>query len=118
MHQIRELGHHQAKPDPDVLLEICDVEGILPENAAYIGDSMARDVLMAKRAGVFAIWAEYGARHDKLLYSDLVRVSHWTPEEIEREERIRREALSISPDFVARDSFLDVIDALHLADVA
>ena len=73
MDKIIELSHHQKKPNPAVLLEICSNEGIGPELAAYVGDSVARDVLMAKRANVFAIWAAYGAQHPPVMYGDLVR---------------------------------------------
>jgi phosphoglycolate phosphatase len=76
--KIVELANHQIKPDPIVLLEICAREGYAPENSAYVGDSIARDILMAKQAGVFAIWAAYGAEHDPVVFNDLVRISHWT----------------------------------------
>lgn len=114
MHLVRELAHHQAKPDPDVLLEICRTEGVDAPDAAYVGDSIARDILMARRAGVFAIWAEYGAKHDHRLYADLVRVTHWTPDEIAREEKLRVEARSIRPDYTASSSFLEVLTALGI----
>jgi FMN phosphatase YigB (HAD superfamily) len=114
MYLVRELAHHQAKPDPDVLLEICRTEGVEVIDVAYVGDSIARDILMAKRAGVFAIWAEYGARHDHRLYADLVRVTHWTQDEVAREERLRAEAKSIRPDYTASSSFLEVLTALGI----
>jgi FMN phosphatase YigB (HAD superfamily) len=114
MNLVRELAHHQAKPDPDVLLEICRTEGVEASDTAYVGDSVARDILMAKRAGVFAIWAEYGAKHDRSLYADLVRVTHWTPDEVAREERLRAEARSIRPDYTASSSFLDVLAPLGM----
>ena len=112
LEKVRELSHHQAKPNPDVLLEICQAERTSPEAAAYIGDSLARDILMAKRAGVFAIWAAYGASHDKSMYAALVRVSHWTPDDVARELSIRAEAATIKPDYVAHLSFREVIAAL------
>ncbi len=114
MQQITELAHDQAKPDPDVLLEICFKERVSPDDTAYVGDSVARDMLMAKRAGVFSIWAEYGTHHDPRLYADLVRVSHWTADEVAREKRLNVEAKSIRPDFVASTSFDDVLAALGL----
>jgi len=114
MDLVRELAHHQVKPDPDVLLEICRTEGVETSDTAYVGDSVARDILMAKRAGVFAIWAEYGAKHDRSLYADLVRVTHWTPDEVAREERLRAEARSVRPDYTASSSFLDVLTALGM----
>jgi phosphoglycolate phosphatase len=73
---VRELSQHQSKPNPRVLAEICAAERVSVEDTAYVGDSVARDVLMAKRAGVFAIWAEYGAKHDNDSYAALVRISH------------------------------------------
>ena len=112
MNLVKELAHHQLKPDPDVLLEICHTEGVQTYDAAYVGDSIARDMLMAKRAGVFAIWAEYGAHHDSSLYADLVRVTHWTPDEVVREVKLRSEARSVRPDYTASSSFLEVLTAL------
>jgi phosphoglycolate phosphatase-like HAD superfamily hydrolase len=117
MEKITELSTHQMKPDPAVLLEICAAEGILPRDAAYVGDSVARDMLMAQRANVFAIWAAYGAHHDPATYDALVRISHWTTEEVEREISLRNEAKSVRPDLVARESFAEILTAFNLDDV-
>jgi FMN phosphatase YigB (HAD superfamily) len=114
MDKMVELSHHQAKPNPTILLEICSREGARPEETSYVGDSIARDILMAKRAGVFAIWAAYGAEHDPAMYRELVRISHWTPEEVDRERRLRREAEKVEPDYIARGSFAEVLSALQL----
>ena len=114
MHMVKELAYHQSKPDPTVLLEICRTEGVEAYETAYVGDSIARDILMAKRAGVFAIWAEYGAHHDRRLYADLVRVTHWTPDEIAREEQLRAEAKSVRPDYIAASSFAEVLTAVGI----
>lgn len=103
-------GHRGLRPsNPAVLLEICAAEGIAHQEAVYIGDSIARDVLMAKRAGVFAVWAAYGAEHSPTMYDALVRISHWTPEEVEQERRLRDEAKVISPDFIAHREFAEVL---------
>jgi phosphoglycolate phosphatase len=112
MDKVVELSHQQRKPDEAVLLEICMRERSAPEVTSYVGDSVARDVLMAKRAGVFAIWAAYGARHDTVYYDKLVRISHWTPEDIEREGRLREEAKSIRPDYVCHESFSEILAPL------
>ena len=109
MEKVFELSHHQAKPNRSVLLEICDREGISPEDSAYVGDSIARDVLMAKRAGVFAIWAKYGANHNRDLYSALVRVSHWTPAEVARERKLSEEAARVAPDYIAKETFSELL---------
>lgn len=114
MSKVVELSHHQSKPNPDVVLEICDDEGFAPDVVAYVGDSIARDMLMAKRAGVYAIWAAYGAEHPPAMYSALVRVSHWTAEEVAREQRLKDEARTIKPDYVAHSSFAEVAAALGI----
>lgn len=112
MEKVIELSHHQRKPDPTVLREILSDEGISKESAAYVGDSLARDILMAREAGVFAIWAKYGATHVAADYARLVRVSHWTAEDVKREKRSRERAAGIRPDWIAEQSFLEVVAAV------
>jgi phosphoglycolate phosphatase-like HAD superfamily hydrolase len=112
--RIVELSHHQEKPNPTVLMEICAREGYATDKTAYVGDSIARDILMAKRASVFSIWAEYGAKHDAKLYAQLIRISHWTPEEVATELRLKEEAKAIRPDYIARNSFEEVLSALDI----
>jgi hypothetical protein len=101
-------------PRPEVLAELCAAERISVEDTAYVGHSVARDVLMAKRAGVFAIWAAYGAKHDNGSYAALVRISHWTSDEVAQERKLSAEAALIPPDFFARTSFRGVLAALSL----
>ncbi len=108
-----ELSHHQRKPNPDVILEICAREHVNVQDCAYIGDSLSKDVLMAKRAGVFSIWAKYGTSHDPLAYEKLVRISHWTNEDVIREKELQLEAKNVVPDFVAKDSFREVLAVLE-----
>ena len=112
MHKVRELSKHQLKPDPTVLAEICNAEAAAPYEAAYVGDSIARDILMAKKAGVFSIWAKYGAILHTDDYEKLVRITHWTQEDVEKERRLRKEAENIRPDFVAEDSFVEILSAI------
>ena len=108
-----ELTDKQRKPDAKVLLEICDREGIAAAEAAYVGDSIARDIAMARNAGVYAIWAEYGTRHDPEDYARLVRVTHWTAEDVIREERLKRESENIAPDAILRNSFMEIVQVLE-----
>lgn len=118
MHKVVELRYHQRKPSRDVLLEVCAREGASPESAAYVGDSMARDVLMAKRANVTSIWAKYGTVHRPQDYERLVRISHWSESDIDRERLLAREASSVAPDFVADHYFSQVLPALGLVKVS
>ena len=116
MEKVVELSKHQSKPNTDVLLEICSKEGFKPEEAAYIGDSMARDMLMAKGARVFAIWAAYGANHDPDQYARLVRITHWTKEDVDREIELKEAARKLEPDFIAEDSFADILQVIAIKE--
>lgn len=109
MSRVSELKHHQRKPNEEVLLEICEREGIDPAAAAYVGDSIVRDMLMAKRARVTAVWAKYGTQHAAGAYERLVRISHWTPEDVARERLLYREAAGIEPDVVLETRFAEIL---------
>lgn len=115
MEKVIELSHHQKKPSPEVLLEICRDQGVPTESVAYVGDSMARDILMAKRAGVTSVWAKYGAQHSKQDYERLVRVSHWTKADVEQEMKLARMAKSVVPDVILVKSFSEILAALGMA---
>ena len=114
LEKVVELSHHQRKPNPEVLLEICSDEGVDARQCAYVGDSMARDVLMAKRADVFAIWAKYGASHKSEQYQKLVRVTHWTEEDVARETTLREKAREIEPDYILESKFSEIIYLLQM----
>lgn len=109
--RVRELTHHQRKPNPEVLLEICATRNSKPSETAYVGDSLTRDMLLAKRTGTLAVWARYGTRHDPDSYRKLVRISHWTTEEVEREQRLRLEVDGYRPDVIL-DSFDELTTSL------
>lgn len=113
MSKLVELSHDRRKPSPEVLAEIFWNFDVPADNAAYVGDSIAKDIYMAKQAGSHSIWAEYGSRHAPEEYAKLVRVSHWTPEEIEYEEMLRKLAKDVRPDFTARESFSELLDYLN-----
>lgn len=114
MNVVVELSHHQRKPDPKVLLEICHKEGFPLAQCAYVGDSIARDILMAKKTGCLAIWAKYGSSHDANEYKKLVRITHWTPADVSREAKLQEEAKTIRPDIVLQQSFAEILAALDL----
>ena len=58
---VRAIPRSERKPNPALLLDICSREGVRPADALYVGDSLTRDISMAKRAGVRAVWHAYGA---------------------------------------------------------
>jgi FMN phosphatase YigB (HAD superfamily) len=93
------LPANEKKPNPRLLLDICAREGMLPEDAVYVGDSLTRDIAMAKAAGVVSVWAKYGTRYDKNLWNVLVRVTHWTDADVARENELRLRADKVVPDY-------------------
>jgi phosphoglycolate phosphatase-like HAD superfamily hydrolase len=107
--KVVEIPSHEGKPNPRVLNEIINLQCAGNGEVAYVGDSLAKDVLMAKRAGCFAVWAKYGAHTDRAMYERLVRVSHWTLADIERERNYAAEARQIEPDFICETSLQELI---------
>lgn len=113
--KITELSHHQRKPDPSVLLEICVMLEVETSQTAYIGDSIAHDIMMANDSGVFSIYAEYGTKRNPRDWDKLVRVTHWTEDDVSREAELRKNAQSVKADYVAKKSFSEVLGPFGLS---
>jgi FMN phosphatase YigB (HAD superfamily) len=92
--KIRELLHHQRKPNKEVIFEICQRERVKPSKTVYIGDILQRDMLMALEAGTVAVWAKYGTRHERWAAQFIEQISPWTEEEIavfkDKEENLEK----------------------------
>jgi phosphoglycolate phosphatase len=110
---VHNLPQGSRKPNPGVLLEICAQEGFAPEDVWYVGDSLSRDISMAKAAGVTAVWARYGTTFDPRHWDILVRVSHWSEEDIRREAELKRRHGMVQPDFTI-DSFDELLQILEI----
>src|SRR5260370_6732758 len=109
----REWGAKEAKPDPAGLNDIAKAERTTPFSIAYIGDSISKDILMAKKAGCFAIWARYGVHRDPAMYERLVRISHWTDADVLRERNFAQEASTIAPDCTCETSIAELLTILR-----
>ena len=107
---LRVLPPDDKKPNPKTLLDICRNLGVDPAHTLYVGDSLSRDIFMAESAGVRSALARYGTHSDPSDWQRLVRVTHWTADDLAREERLRIEASSTTPDVVL-DSFSDLLAA-------
>jgi FMN phosphatase YigB (HAD superfamily) len=104
---VRLLPPNDRKPNPQTLIDICLQYRVAPSDALYVGDSLVRDVYMAKRAGLHSAWAKFGTLYDKALWPKLVRVTHWTDADVERERVLREEARGSEPDYIL-DGFSDI----------
>jgi FMN phosphatase YigB (HAD superfamily) len=89
----------ERKPNPRLLIDICAREQVSLADTLYIGDSLVRDISMAKEAGVCAVWAKYGTRYDRTLWKTLVKVTHWTEEDVAREEELEHRFERVQPDY-------------------
>jgi len=85
---VSALPARHRKPNPRVLLDICADFDVLPDETLYIGDSIAKDIQMAKAAGVHSALAQYGAQHSPVLWDKLVRITHWSEEDANREKQL------------------------------
>lgn len=74
------------KPDPRPILQILSDFNIVNTEAAYVGDNLYKDIVMAQKAGVIDVYAAYGKSHTREGYDLLRQVSHWLPQDIEREK--------------------------------
>jgi FMN phosphatase YigB (HAD superfamily) len=97
---VRLLAAADKKPNPQTLLDICAEFGAAPGATVYVGDSLVRDIYMANAAGVHSAWAKFGTMYDKALWPKLVRVTHWTDADVEREKVLRDEAGTVVPECV------------------
>ena len=109
--KITELPINSKKPNAFVLKGICNKQDVQPSAAIYVGDSLAKDIVMAEQAGVYSVWAKYGSNVDPNLYSSLVKISHWTTEDIEREIKYRKLADAIQPNFICNTDLSELLIA-------
>lgn len=121
MQRVQELAEKmkllpplKRKPNPDIVLSICKEFGVEPDRCAYVGDSLQRDIVMAKQAGVCAVWARYGTNHSADHWRRVLRVSHWTANDVHRDELSRRALETMKPDAVI-DRFSDLVDILSFS---
>jgi phosphoglycolate phosphatase len=106
---VRLIQHEERKPDPRVLRDISRDTQTPLNKILYVGDSIVRDIGMAKEAGAWAAWAKYGTEFAPEHWRTLVRVTHWSPDDIARSEADKRRLGHTQPDVVL-EKFADVLD--------
>ena len=58
--EVVELPRDHEKPDRRGLLEVCRRFSVAPEDTLVVGDSLGKDVALAREVGALDCWAEYG----------------------------------------------------------
>jgi hypothetical protein len=65
-------------------------------------------------ANIYSIFAEYGSKHDRALYDKLVRITHWTENEIKREIELQKISSNLMPDYVLKNNFSEILVPLGI----
>jgi phosphoglycolate phosphatase len=114
MDKIVELPKDRLKPDASIVWEICKANGVSPEETGYVGDNMFRDMLMAKNAGVKAIFAKYGTEltDDPETYKRLIAISHWSDEDVANARKVEAANPDLQPDFVLEKEFKEILNCI------
>ena len=63
--EVVELGREHEKPSPEGVMAICRAFGVKPEETLVVGDSLKKDIAVAKQVKALDVWAEYGTYHSK-----------------------------------------------------
>lgn len=106
---IIRLSSAESKPNPKLLEHICLTENVDIKDAVYVGDSITKDISMAKSIGMKAVWARYGRQFAPELWEILVKITHWTDKDVEREEQLKESFSRVKPDY-SINSFAEILD--------
>ena len=114
--QTSALMLHQRKPDVGVLRGILSSVDLAPARALYVGDSLSRDIAMANAAGVHSAWAKYGTQFQRADWDRLVRVTHWTEEDVRRARESESHGRNATPEVTLHARFDEILD--HFSFIA
>ena len=108
---IIRLSSAESKPNPKLLEHICLTENVDIKDAVYVGDSITKDISMAKSIGMKAVWARYGRQFAPELWEILVKITHWTDKDVEREEQLKESFSRVKPDY-SINRFAEILDLM------
>jgi phosphoglycolate phosphatase-like HAD superfamily hydrolase len=104
----------EVKPNPELLLDIISDLGASIDEDVYVGDNILKDVFMAQQAGVTDVHALYGASQHKTEYELLRKVTHWTPEMVERERNALKPG-GLVPAYVLDMNFAQILPLFEVS---
>jgi FMN phosphatase YigB (HAD superfamily) len=107
----RSIGKGRLKPDPRILNQIITEVGATAEKSIYVGDSLYKDIGMAKEANVFGAWARYGESRGQPGYDLLREVSHWTQEDVEKDRFLKQR--DVVADAVLENNFDELVPLVN-----
>lgn len=102
------------KPNVEVLLDIVAKLGVTASDCIYVGDSLQKDIAMARDAGVMDAYALYGRAQHTDAYALLREVTHWSDQDVEREKKISER--EIQPGITLKKQFSELLDHVEFGD--
>lgn len=108
--KFRYLAREVKKPNAEILEIILKDFGASKEHSIYIGDKLDRDVFMAQSANITSVWAKYGNMTGHINYQLLVDVTHWTDEDVAREQTFKANYHNSQlPDIVLENGLFEIL---------
>ncbi|WP_299450830.1 HAD family hydrolase [uncultured Serinicoccus sp.] len=107
--QHNQLPLGVLKPNKQVLLEILTEQQCAPDEVAYLGDSLMKDIAMAQGAGVLDVHAAYGQAQKRPEYDLLRRVTHWTDADVAREAALSQGGGEIVPGLICHHEINEIL---------
>ena len=104
-----------TKPDPEVIGTIVEKLKLTKEDCVYVGDSLMKDVAMALNYGIDDVWAKYGQAHEREEYSLLQDVTHWTKEQVQKEQSIEA-GVDVAPSYMLKKTFSEILNMFEFGD--
>lgn len=105
---IKKLPKDTRKPNAEILETIIKDFNASKEKSIYIGDKLDRDILMAQQAEITSVHASYGHKVDGDKYELLVSVTHWTDEDVIREQNFKNQLVEVKNADYVINSFPDL----------
>jgi phosphoglycolate phosphatase len=102
------------KPNREILCTILHEQQCDPAEAAYVGDSLMKDIAMAQSVGVLDIHARYGLVQDRQEYDLLRRVTHWSGADVAREEALSHPDSNVIPTLSCHERLSEVLPVFGL----
>ncbi len=101
-----QLSSSELKPNKEVVERAVSDFSLNKHHTFMVGDSLAKDVVAAKSAGVKDVWARYGTRPSEGNVDTLRRITPWTAKERLAD---RNAEASMSPPTYVIDDFGELI---------
>lgn len=103
----------ELKPNAKILKKIIQDVGASISRCVYVGDSLFKDVAMARDCGVLDVHAKYGESQKRPEYNLLRSISHWTDEDVERERKIVESGIDFTPTITLKNHFSEIFEHIN-----